>query len=66
MRDWVRENADADDALEIELPVLVRQSLLGMCPGRVRGLFQDVGGAVRELLGSMPNSSIRLSGMCPP
>ena len=61
----MRENADADDALEMELPVLVRQSLLGMWPGSVRGLFQDVGGA-RELLGRTPNSSIRLSGMCPP
>lgn len=59
-RENVRDSADADDPLDSELLVLVRRS----SPDACRGLCHDVGGAdVRGVLGSTPNSSMRLSGM---
>lgn len=61
VRENVRESAEADDALESELLVLVRRSR----PDGCRGLCHDVGGSERGVFGSIPNSSMRLSGICP-
>ena len=58
VREYVR---DKDDALDNELLVLVRRSRPDAC----RGLCHDVGGSECVAFGSIPNSSIRLSGMCP-
>ncbi len=62
-RDCVRDRADAEDALETELLVLVRQSFPR--PGIERGFCHDVGGSERGTFGRTPNSSIRLVGVCP-
>lgn len=63
-REGACEIADAEDALDTELAVLIRQSF--PLPGKDRGFCQDVGGAdERGTFGSTPNSSKRLSGMWP-